>query len=228
MAKSKPLIFISHVQAEKEIAGALKDLIETAFLGTVGVFVSSSSNSIQIGSEWLEKIKAALKACDVAIVLISPASANRPWINFEAGAVWSREKPVIPLCHSGATEDNLHQPLKMLQAGTATNRAKLAEVFALIAATIGSHTPQVDFAPFIERVTAYELDAKQMQAIEQANPIAPTDGLAPFELTVMLFIAGCSDPEEGLAVYRLSELGEAAGLQNFATMLAFKTLHARG
>jgi hypothetical protein len=45
----KPLVFISHITEEKDIAGALKVLVESAFLGMIEVFVSSDPTSIRLG-----------------------------------------------------------------------------------------------------------------------------------------------------------------------------------
>jgi hypothetical protein len=150
------LVFISHITPEKEIAIEFKALIETHFLGMIDVFVSSDGETIQMGQKWLDSISGALKACAVEIVLCSPISVNRPWINFEAGAGWIRDIPVIPLCHSGMTPSDLPIPLNMLQAAKATDVAALKLVFPVLAAAIGAKTPAVDFSAFIEKVRDFE------------------------------------------------------------------------
>jgi hypothetical protein len=57
----KPLVFISHITEEKEIAVALKDLVEATFLNMIDVFVSTDSKSIKMGRKWLDEITDALK-----------------------------------------------------------------------------------------------------------------------------------------------------------------------
>ena len=69
---SKPLVFISHITAEADIAVALKELVETSFLGMIEVFVSSDGRSIELGQKWLDDITAALKTCAVEIIIASP------------------------------------------------------------------------------------------------------------------------------------------------------------
>jgi hypothetical protein len=128
----KPLVFISHITTEKEIAVALKGLVEQAFLGMVEVFVSSDPNSIAMGGRWLDNITYGLKKCVIEIVLASPVSVTRPWINFEAGAGWVRDIPVIPLCHSGMTPSALPAPLSSLQAALATQGTHLERVLPLL------------------------------------------------------------------------------------------------
>lgn len=83
---AKPIVFISHIDDEKEIAGAFKTLIEKEFLGLIDVFVSSHARSIELGQRWLDEITKALKHCKIEFIICSPISIQRPWINFEAGA----------------------------------------------------------------------------------------------------------------------------------------------
>lgn len=63
MAKAvqKPVVFVSHISGEREIAGALKALLESSFVGMMDVFVSSDPKSIHLGQQWLDTISAALK-----------------------------------------------------------------------------------------------------------------------------------------------------------------------
>jgi hypothetical protein len=153
---SKSVVFISHITPEKEIAIAFKELVEMSFLGMIEVFVSSDENSIGMGQRWLENITNALKTCSIEIVLCSEKSVKRPWINFEAGAGWIRDIPVIPLCHSGMEPSKLPLPLNMLQAATANQISSLNLIFPVLAHAIGSATPKVDFTDFIAKVVDFE------------------------------------------------------------------------
>jgi TIR domain len=112
---AKPVVFISHIDDEKEIAAAFKSLIEKAFLGLINVFVSSDARSIELGERWLNAITEALKTCAIEFIICSPISIKRPWINFEAGAGWVRDVPVVPLCHPGIQPAGLPLPLNLLQ-----------------------------------------------------------------------------------------------------------------
>lgn len=152
----KQSVFISHITDEKEIAIEFKALIESHFLGMIDVFVSSDGETIQMGQRWLDSISGALKSCAVEIILCSPVSVKRPWINFEAGAGWIRDIPVIPLCHSGMSPSDLPIPLNMLQAAKATDIAGLKLIFPVLAVAIGAKTPAVDFADFIAKVKDFE------------------------------------------------------------------------
>jgi len=113
---SKPTIFISHITQEKEIACVIKSFIEEKFLGIVDVFVSSHEESLKLGDDWMSTIKNSMIDCTMIIVICSPISITRPWINFESGAGWIKGTPVIPLCHSGLSPGKLPVPLNSFQA----------------------------------------------------------------------------------------------------------------
>jgi hypothetical protein len=78
--------FVSHVSEEADVAARIKAALSRDFLGLLDVFVSSDTESIAAGEEWLRSIEKALQESALLIVLCSPASVGRPWINFEAGA----------------------------------------------------------------------------------------------------------------------------------------------
>ena len=108
-------IFISHISEEEIIANILKEWIESTFSGHCHVFVSSNADDIPPGSKWLDRINQALSETAILLIICSPPSISRPWINFEAGCGWIKNIPVMPLCHSGLQKSNLPQPLAMLQ-----------------------------------------------------------------------------------------------------------------
>ena len=69
---SKPTIFISHINEEKEIALILRDFLERKFLKTMNVFASSHEESIKLGDEWFEAIKESLNNSSLSLILCSP------------------------------------------------------------------------------------------------------------------------------------------------------------
>jgi hypothetical protein len=154
--RMKPILFISHITEEKDLALAFKDLVEKHFLGMLEVFVSSDEHSIGMGQRWLDNITNALKSCVVEIILCSPQSLKRPWINFEAGAGWIRDIPVIPLCHSGMEPSQLPMPLNLLQAAKAGEVGGLKLVFPVLANALGAQSPSIDFTEFTEYVKMFE------------------------------------------------------------------------
>ena len=104
-------IFLSHVSNEGLLALVLKEWIQSIFKGRLRVFVSSDVRSITAGDLLLGSVERALSSAKVLIVLCSPYSVTRPWVNFETGGAWMNGIPVIPICHSGQKLGNLPSPL---------------------------------------------------------------------------------------------------------------------
>lgn len=153
---SKPIVFISHITEEKDIALELKALLEDSFLGMMDIFVSSDDTSISVGTRWLDNISNSLGNCSIELILCSPKSVKRPWINFEAGAGWVRNIPVVPLCHSGMEPAKLPVTLNLLQAMKLSEISGLKLLLPLLSNAIGSKEPKVDFSDFVSKVKDFE------------------------------------------------------------------------
>jgi hypothetical protein len=151
-------VFISHIAEEAALAALLKMSIDRDFLGKVEVFVSSDTESILAGENWLTSIDQALKHASLELILCSRTSVKRPWINFEAGAGWMRGIPIIPICHSGLTPRGLPMPLTVLQAIPANDPAGLQRMYTAIARAHGSRVPQVPFEALAAEVARFETE----------------------------------------------------------------------
>lgn len=108
-------IFLSHVSNEGLLALVLKDWIQASSRNRVKVFVSSDIQNIAAGDRWLENLREALTDARLLIVLCSPYSVTRSWVNFETGSGWIKDIPVIPICHSGQRLGSLPSPLSLFQ-----------------------------------------------------------------------------------------------------------------
>lgn len=153
----KPIIFISHIHEEKELAIELKKFIDESFLDMADVFVSSDMDSIELGCKWLDKITNSLRNCVIELLICSSNSITKPWINFEAGAGWIRNTcKVIPICHSGLMPKLLPIPLNMLQGMVISEEKKLHELFEIISKEIECKLPSVDYKSFILTISKLE------------------------------------------------------------------------
>lgn len=151
--------------------------IEKAFLNMVNMFVSSDQRSIGIGGRWFDEIENALENCAAMIVLCSPQSFGRPWINFECGAAWSRHIKIVPLCHSGLSPDELPIPMGLLQGMLASDAEKMQALFAMIADLLGARLPDLDWkgvvAPVVALEERYGLSfriEKELRALQDSCP----------------------------------------------------------
>ena len=158
---SKPKIFISHINEEKDLARKFKSYLLKKFQSRIEVFVSSDMESIGLGNEWFSTIKANLADCDLMIVLCSINSVNRPWISFEAGSGAIRNIPVIPICHSGFSLDKLPFPLKVLQGGLISKKEDITKLFNEIAKINNNITPDINDTTFFDFLNQFELLSEQ-------------------------------------------------------------------
>jgi hypothetical protein len=138
-------VFVSHISKESALAQVLKEHLLADFKGQLDVFVSSDRSSIGAGTKWLDEVDQALKDADLVVVMASPESVTRPWVNFEAGAVWLRGTRLIPACHSGMTPATLPNPLNLLQAIAFADATGLQKLYDAVAAMLGTAAPKVDF-----------------------------------------------------------------------------------
>jgi tetratricopeptide (TPR) repeat protein len=85
-----PKVFISHTHSDKAIADALSKAVRSLF-GT-GVQVEYSTKKelgggIPHGDNWFDWIVDQVTEADIALVLLTPGSIQKPWILWEAGAI---------------------------------------------------------------------------------------------------------------------------------------------
>jgi hypothetical protein len=81
-----------------------------------------SGDDIETGKFWQLELFKSLERSTVGIVVITPANANRPWLNFEAGrlssSIESRGGVVMPLLLNLELADIIGSPLSTLNAVT--------------------------------------------------------------------------------------------------------------
>ena len=85
-------VFISYSTADSEIASRLHAALE-------GIEVSGwlDESDIAAGDAIAAKVKEALQQAGALIVLVSPRSLESKWVQFEVGAAYAMEKPIIPI-----------------------------------------------------------------------------------------------------------------------------------
>jgi hypothetical protein len=108
-------IFISFIHEEQVVAVAVQQLLRP-FLGNRNVLLSADEWQIFAGEQWLDRIKAELQPAKVVVLLLSPRSVQRPWVNFEAGAAWLTGKVIVPACFAGLSKSTLPKPYSNIQA----------------------------------------------------------------------------------------------------------------
>jgi hypothetical protein len=185
-------VFISHITEEAPIALVFKDWIESTFAGQCEVFVSSDLSNLPAGSRWLEEIDDALNSSVAFLVLCSPISLYRPWVNFETGCGWIKRVPIIPICHSGQKKNGLPAPISMFQGLEIDSPKFVSNFFASLAKHLGiSKLPRINQQEMYQEIrTAIESvikksAQKQISSTEAEKKIT----LDQFALEILKFLA---------------------------------------
>lgn len=112
-------IFVSLTKEDTPIAEALRTALKKLVGDTLTVHFSTSTEvgaGPGHGEDWFEWIVREVEECDFAFILVTPASAQKPWILWEAGAVQGaagREgrRKVRPILFQ-VTETQLPSPIR--------------------------------------------------------------------------------------------------------------------
>src|SRR6266540_7004141 len=84
-------VFVSHTHGDEGIADALDQAIKRLFGDQVTTWYSSKkelSGGIAPGEDWFRWIVERVRSADVAVILLTAASVQKPWVLWEAGAVY--------------------------------------------------------------------------------------------------------------------------------------------
>ncbi len=91
------LVFLSHATADKWLAKTLCEKIEET-----GAETFRDDRDINGGDDIPEVIRQHIVRSNELVVLLTPESAERPWVLLEVGAAWGRRRRsriVAVLCH---------------------------------------------------------------------------------------------------------------------------------
>jgi tetratricopeptide (TPR) repeat protein len=89
--RARGQIFVSHTHADHALVEALRDLVTAVFDDQVVVNFSTNKElegGISSGQDWYRWIIEQVRDCHVALILLTPASVQKPWILWEGGAVY--------------------------------------------------------------------------------------------------------------------------------------------
>jgi hypothetical protein len=121
-------IFISHAVANRNIARTLSEALEAA-REDVSTFVASRPGDIRADENWLGGIERALKEADAYIILLTPESVLRPWVNFESGAAWYLQRQLIFVRIQALSIEDIPLPISSRQVYALDDKKQLLAVF---------------------------------------------------------------------------------------------------
>ena len=180
-------IFISLTEHDRPIAEALSEAFSQVF--GEGLLEAKYSPSRQVGAtilsgeDWFRWIVERVKACHFALILVTPASVNKPWILWEAGAVAGAAlaltegdmRKVRPIVYQVPTE-LIPSPIRDAKAqfrrgdNAEDFRLMLDEIYDELAAELSQKTRR-EFATIRDNAVAAYLQ-KVQRALDEAPAVA--------------------------------------------------------
>jgi hypothetical protein len=168
IVSNSPTIFLSHIKEDQKLASMLSYAIEEEFSGIVRVFSYTADEMNSAGGLFIANIERHVMMAFGSIILASPESINRPWINFELGALWITnvyrrnraevEHPLVPVCHSGLSIQQLPPPLNNLNAVGASSPLGLTRMFTAVQRAVGGRGRlRTDFQKLASDIVLYEV-----------------------------------------------------------------------
>jgi hypothetical protein len=160
------LVFLSHAAKDQATAIYLKKVIETAIPGS-DVFVSSDTEDLRPGDEWVKRIRENLREARILLLLASERALSRPWVWYETGSAWSREIRMIPCCVGKVRKGGLSAPFSFNQALNADETTDFRNLLGEIGRELGLAVQLPEILPIVVQLqkldrTAHESDATML------------------------------------------------------------------
>jgi hypothetical protein len=168
-SNSDRLVFLSHANADEEIAAYLKKVLMSSLSG-IDVFVSSDPEDVESGSEWPAVVLKNLRVASVLLLLATERGMSRKWVWFEAGAAWRVPLPLTPCCLGKVRAGQLPPPFFSYQGHNIDNEIDLSKLLSALATQL-----DVDVVMPDVREVARNLIRLDVRAEERIAVVGPFD-----------------------------------------------------
>lgn len=169
-AGQREIVFISYrVTPDQAVAAALKRLIESSIDPAPEAFVAGQSGLRPSRIGYKPQLQQAAQRARAFIGIITPASREREWLFYEAGAAWGRNQIYAPLL-VGTSPGDLPSTIADYQAIHANSRDQMEALVAAIAEAVGGTTR----SRFAQRYTAF---SRALENFGAASTVSTDDSL---------------------------------------------------
>jgi hypothetical protein len=177
-----PHIFISHADADQEVARIVATTLSRISLQQIKVWYSSDTSAtggIAPGEVWTQALLKRLEEGSTLIAIVTPNSFEKPWLHFETGYVAGRrETEIIPVC-VGLKSTEIPFPLAMYQLyelGSLRHLSALAEkLMARFALHYDAELVKPVLADAVSRLGALRFDAAKRE--QDSSPLEDVKAL---------------------------------------------------
>lgn len=197
----KALVFISYrLEPDEQTAVALRKLLENSFEPPIGVFVSSAGGLRPDNLGLNPQLQQAVQAARAFVAVITPASKDREWVIFEAGAAWGRGQLYAPLLIDTKPED-----LSTTIGHYVATRADSREQFELLARSVAAAVGVTLKPRFGARYAAFQRHLEQRFEARKADTRAESRDQSTVGRAIDLWFQGQTDESRKLFDEALAE-----------------------
>jgi hypothetical protein len=194
-------IFISHSSQDAELAQAVAELLRVALVLRAEQIRCTSVEGFRLpaGANTVEHLRAELLAAPIFIGILSPASASSAFVQFELGARWGADRPILPVLAKGLDVKDLPAPIVGVNALSSQHAPQIYQLIGQVATAlaIAAEPPQAYY--------------KQIETVSRlARPLPPS---APHDATAIASAVGEFVREINIAPPRVITASGAAKLQ---------------
>jgi hypothetical protein len=147
------ILYLIHAASDFALAAFLKYEVERQ-IPMWRVFVASKAGQIPTGSEWLNEIQRNLTDAAAYLLLLTPASVERRWVWYEAGAAWKSGKLRLPVVAAGLDRATIDFPLKSVQTLMLANPEEASQLFTDLGGHLESPSAFCSQVTQLQHVTA--------------------------------------------------------------------------
>ena len=209
-------IFVSHAHSDWRLAKRVQHLLESASGNGFDIKRSSEEGAIKSGENWRDWIDERIMSCDVAIVLLTPASFRGKWVLWEAGAATGVQYERLKGADLTAS-DPLLRRVRVLKFGVDTS-----ELGPFASAQTRDGLTQADIVAFVSEMLEEYRDQLSNEAIRK--------GMLKLEKTAAEFIEGARQDlrytpihaSEDIVQEWLARLDEASKREDYRWIIASK------
>ena len=177
-------VFLSHFIEEEPVAECVQDYLKLVFGEGLQVFRSSDDGSIGTGKDQYTEIMRALRDATVYIVLVSKYSAQRPWLNFEAGYGKARGVDLFPVLIRDTRDQEVPTPLSEMELRPLAKESVVDEIISAIKERTGRTIISENTTWFLAQLNKKEvtMPKRELSVIPFRCRSVPNSDLLRFEL----------------------------------------------
>lgn len=172
------LVFISYSREDKKTAREIAEILER------GGHEPWIDEQLVPGQRWKDKLEQAISDCDAFLILLSPATLDSEWCQWEYSEALNHEKPIFPVIIKPIAENypELFAELDDIQYLDITNGITATSTAALIGGIFQAEALVHNDAPDTEKPVKSDASVQEYN-MEEATTLTDKDAVPAIDIT---------------------------------------------